>query len=435
MLSVLRAGFASSVGRRLIGGTIANFLDKLAVLAVQLVAIPLLSHHWGAEGYGTWLMLMTIPTFVAVSDFGLGTAAGVEITQRVARGDTAGALETFQSAWMFVATIALAVVLLAATYSTFVLSGAIPGAADLAIAVLLVTLYAIAAVQMTALAIVYRATHKFAHAMLISALVVFAEGIVLVAVVSLGGRLVELAASLLLVRALGCTGTYAVLRRLEPWLRLGVGSARIGTVWRLAPHSTAALALTLASGFSLQGIVLVLGWTAGPSIAATFGAARFIARIPLQFSGLLVRASIPELTRAQADSDNEMVARLTRLNVSSALAPTLPLVPILALLGPQLLLAMSGSELSADWWLFALLSSATMLNAFWQAAASPMQAANKQARYAYLYLALSVVLVGVAALPTLPPLMVAGVATLLIELVISATVIKLARKAHHARTR
>lgn len=254
LLAALHAGgFSSSVGRRLVGGTFANLCDKLALLGVQLLAIPLLSHHWGAEGYGTWLMLMTIPTYVAVSDFGLGVAAGVEITQRVARGDSAGALTAFQSAWAFVFAILVAIGVIAGVYATLVLSHVIGGGSgDVAMWVLIVTLYAIAVVQMTTLAMVYRATHKFARAMLISAAVIACEGVALVMVVSLGGRLVEAALALLLVRVSGWAATYADLRRQEPWVRLGIDKADAATVRRLARPSLAALSLTLATSVSLR---------------------------------------------------------------------------------------------------------------------------------------------------------------------------------------
>lgn len=427
-MAALRAGLSSSVGRRLLGGTFANLLDKLALLAVQLIAIPLLSHHWGAEGYGTWLMLMTIPTYVAVSDFGLGVAAGVEITQRVARGDSAGALTAFQSAWAFVLAILVAIAVLAGVYATLVLSHVIGGSGDVAIGVVLVTLYAIAAVQMTTLAMVYRATHKFARAMLISAAVIACEGVALVTAVSLGGRLVEAALALLLVRASGWAVTYADLRRQEPWVRLGIDKADAATVRRLARPSLAALSLTLATSVSLQGMVLVLGWVAGPAVAAVFGAARFLARIPLQFSGLVVRASLPELTRAQIDADDVLVSRLNRLNIVTALAPTLPFVPLLAIFGPMLLSALSGNELDAAWWLFALLATTTALGALWQAAASPLLAANRQSRFAYAYSVLSLLAIGGVLIPALPPLVAAAVAALAAELAVTIIVFRLGRR-------
>lgn len=409
----------------MLNGTFANLVDKLALLVVQLATIPLLSQQWGAAGYGTWLMLMTIPAYVAVSDFGLGTAAGTEITQRVARGDTTGALQSFQSAWIFVFGVMLAIALLAAAYAALGASDVIKGQADIPLAVLIVTVYAIVAVQTTTLAVVYRATHKYAHAMLISAAVIVVEGMALGATVTLGGQLIAAATAMLTVRVVGWLVTYLVLRRLEPWVRLGFDRADLATVRRLANPSIAALSLTLATSMSLQGVVLVLGWVGGPVAAALFGASRFIARIPLQFSGLVVRASIPELTRAQVDKDPALIRRLTRLNVISALVPTLPMIPILTFAGPPLLRFLSHDTLNAPWWLFSLLASTTTVGALWQAAASGLIANNQQARFAYIYSIVSALALGLLLLPGMPPLVTAGAATLAAELVVTIVVLRI----------
>ena len=90
---------------RMMRGIAANIYDKSAITIVQLGTIPLLTNAWGAEGYGVWLTLMTIPTFLALSDFGLGTAAGVAITQHVAQGKYEEALEVLQSTIAFVLSV------------------------------------------------------------------------------------------------------------------------------------------------------------------------------------------------------------------------------------------------------------------------------------------------------------------------------------------
>jgi O-antigen/teichoic acid export membrane protein len=264
--------------------------------------------------------------------------------------------------------------------------------------------------------------------MLISAVAIAAEGVALVVAVLAGGQLVAAALAMLLVRLTGWGVTYAVLRHLEPWVRLGIGSTNLAIVRQLARPSLAALSLTLASSISLQGMVLALGWTAGPAVAAVFGAARFIARVPLQFSGLVVRASLPELTRAQVESNHALVRRLSRINIVSALAPTLPLVPILALAGPALLRAMSGGELEADRWLFAVLATTTMLGALWQAVASPLLAANQQSRFAFAYCAFSVLAIAAILIPGIPPLAAAGIGTLVAELAVTLIVFRLDRQ-------
>ena len=83
---------ATPIGR-VLRGVAANLYDKGVVALLQLLNIPVLTHYWGADGFGVWLMLTTIPTYVAVSDIGLGTAAGVELTSLHAKGQLDRALK------------------------------------------------------------------------------------------------------------------------------------------------------------------------------------------------------------------------------------------------------------------------------------------------------------------------------------------------------
>ena len=47
----------------------ANMMGKFWVIATQLVCVPVLTWKWGANGYGVWLMLTTVPSYVALTSF------------------------------------------------------------------------------------------------------------------------------------------------------------------------------------------------------------------------------------------------------------------------------------------------------------------------------------------------------------------------------
>ena len=74
---------------RLLRGIGANALSQIVSIGLQLALVPVLATHWGMKLYGTWLMLFTIPSYLALGDFGFATAAGVDMTMKVARGDKA----------------------------------------------------------------------------------------------------------------------------------------------------------------------------------------------------------------------------------------------------------------------------------------------------------------------------------------------------------
>lgn len=427
---------ASPVSRRLASGVVANALGKAWVLLQQLIAIPVLTAAWGAEGYGIWLMLITIPTYIALSDFGFGTAATVDLTRKVADGDHHAALQVFQSAWGFVSGISVVVGLLIPLGAALLMRDVfavspIPAVGILAPSIVLVVLYALLIVQTQLISMGYRATNKYAKGTFLLDGLVFAEGLVMLAAVLLGADMLTAAALLAGSRAAILALYYAVLRRDEPWLRLGFGHMRRETVRRLASPSLGAIALSVANSFVIQGVVLTLGVVSGAAVVAAFATARFITRIPLQFSGLLTRASIPELTRALHSGEGQLARRLLQVNVVTTLLVALPFSLVLLAVGPQVASLLSHGQLTPGHDLFLPLVLAALVSALWASLATPLIATNRHATFSYLYLAASLVAVVAPFVDPSDAQMMAAWALLCAEAVALAVVVQQIRSKRH----
>lgn len=393
-VTLAKAIFEASPRGRMARGILANVYDKGAVTLVQLMSIPILTATWGGEGYGIWLMLLTVPTYIALSDLGFGTAAGVILTQCASSGDHDRANRVLQSTIAFVMGTVCVAGLIALAYALWLGTGqpdqppqSSPfSAPEIAVAIGFITLYAMVLTQMSIVTVVFRATHKFAFAMVFAGTWILLEGGALVALAYHGFGIAHAAGAYFAIRLVGYIAFTALLRRKEPWVKVGVKRADRATIRALANPSLAALGLTFATAVSLQGMVLALGAAAGPAVVAIFGAARTLSRAPLQLSGMVLRPSIPELTRAITEGNTSLERRLTRMNILVSLAVTLPFGVILTLAGPWILSLMSGGALTASWMLFALLSLTAISNATWMALATPLIAMNRQAEFSYLYL-------------------------------------------------
>jgi len=376
---------------RLMRGVVANLGDKVSILIIQLLTIPVLTAHWGAEGYGIWLMLCTIPTYIQLSDFGIGTAAGVEITQHAAKGEYNEALEILHSAWVFLICVVSVIAAAAIAYSIYIYFAASPddagtfGQKNLAISICVFVIYSMVATQMSLLSVVYRATNKFATSTVMSGTLFFLEGAFALGAVLCGQGLLLVTVGYLVIRLTGYVFYLAYLKRLEPWVTFGFGLARRSTLRRLAKPSFAALLLTLSNALVLQGTLLTLGWFYSPAAVAVFGAARTVSRIPLQFSGLFIRPSIPELTRAILNGNHALTRRITILNIAIALMTTIPFAVAVVSLGPTAIAFLSHGKLDAPANLFTFLLVAVVGNAVWTAAATPLVATNRQAEFSHIY--------------------------------------------------
>jgi len=388
------------VRARILFGIAANALGRFWVLLLQLLAVPVLTWKWGAHGYGLWLMITAVPSYIAMSDFGFGTAAAADMTQSVAMGDRLSAVNVFQSTWTLLVLVLSVVVVVALGAWLFVpplsrfLDVSQSESPRLSAALLALLIYSIFSVQMNVISAGYRCTQNYALGTLLQEGLLPIEGLTLIVVVLLGGGIFPAAASMAVIRVTGCVIYYLILRRSNPWLYLGIGHSSFTEIRRLAAPALSALGVTLSLALSLQGVILALGFFGGPAVAGLFGAARTIARAPLQLVTLFSRATLPEMGIAFARRDAHMITRLVALNVAALAAVAAPAAVVLALWGQSMLKLLSHRSLSAPPWLFTLLAVSLVLQAGWNAVSQILFATNKQQRIAapYAILALLTVL-------------------------------------------
>ena len=82
----------TSVKRRIAANLGANTLGRVLGVLIQLISVPVMLSHWGAWIYGEWILLSTMPSYLAMSDIGFGNVAGNEMTMLVSRGKKREAL-------------------------------------------------------------------------------------------------------------------------------------------------------------------------------------------------------------------------------------------------------------------------------------------------------------------------------------------------------
>jgi O-antigen/teichoic acid export membrane protein len=383
-----------STKARLLRGVSASLFDKGAITIVQLMSIPVLTSNWGVDGYGVWLMLLTIPTYIALSDFGLGTAASVEIAKAIDAKEFQEATAILQSTWSIVSAalatvgfLGLVAALLVLKMSNFELH--LESRDYIPIAISMIIVYSITIAQMSILNAVFRATYKFAGVTWFSGTLALLEGGAILFVSAAGHGILMASIFVMLLRLAGFLLLYAVLRALEPWAKLGWMHANKSIVLRLIGPSLASFSLTLSNAIALQGAILSLGVCAGPGTVALFGAARTVTRLPLQISGMLLRPSLPELTRAHAQNNQKLISKIVNANLFVAVAVAVPSVLLFYFLGQIALSNLSNNNLHAPPVLFLVLSLAAMGSSIWLAIGSPLVSVNKQGTFSYWYLSLS----------------------------------------------
>lgn len=380
----------SVVFNRLIKGVGANVLGKIWVILIQFSSIYFLNKAWGVAGYGIWLMISSIPIYLAISDFGLGTAATIRMTKALASNDPKDALQSFQSVWVFVTglTFIIFTVSLLCGWLWGYLSGlhqTIGGVSYLLIlqTISVMGLTTLLTIQMSLLKSVFQANNKYAVGTIFFDVASLFEGVIVIIVAVLGGNILYAAIGMLVVRLIFLNIYHLLIYRYENWFTFGYIFADIKTLKELLNPSLAAFALTLANSFGIQGIVLTIGWTLGPAAAAIFSSTRMLTRISLQIPSLLMRASIPELTRAYTQKDSELVKKLMSINIRLTLLVVVPASVILSVIGPWLLSTISYTSIKVNHIEFVLLGGAAVFCSLWNTLGMQLLSINKQSEFSW----------------------------------------------------
>jgi O-antigen/teichoic acid export membrane protein len=94
----------SSLKRNIFKNGVATSFQKLVRVFEQLFLVPFFISAWGAAYYGEWLTLTIIPTMLAFSDFGFGSAAANSFVLKYAAGDRKAAANIYKTGFLIIST-------------------------------------------------------------------------------------------------------------------------------------------------------------------------------------------------------------------------------------------------------------------------------------------------------------------------------------------
>lgn len=421
--------WAGPIGQRIALGVGANALGKLWVAIIQLLSIPVLAGAWGAERFGLWLMIMTVPTYIALTATGFNAVAGVDIARNHVQGRLEDCKSTYQSVWVLISAITGAIVCAGLIVRLLLAStGGEPwrlGASEAADTATLVVIYAFLVIQSSMVLAVYRGASRYAEGTLLFDLIQLAEGLAVIAVASLGGSLFEAAAAMTLIRLAGLMGLHVLIVRREPWARASLTSASASEIHRLLQPSLGALSIAGGNALALQGVVVTVGLALGPAAAAAFASARTVARLPLQLADLVGRAAQPEMARAWFEPDHRLFWRVNRLNVAFAVGLLLPYCVILTLFGGDILKLISGGKLVYEPHLVSMISLVVVFQGLNLALGHTVSAQMRQNAYGHIYIfsGCAAVLLPFAFQQTLLPIKNVALGLLACEIIVSCALL------------
>lgn len=380
---------SNTLRSRLVKGFAAQGFAQAISLIIQVVSLPLFVHYWGNSLYGAWLVLSTVPAYFALSDLGFANAAGNEMTMRVAREDRQGALVVFQSAWILVTglSVALSVLMLGAVFTLPLgrLLNLTITHTELTVVATILILHLFLDLQTSLLGISYRFDGHFAAGTMIRNTLRLVEFLAGVLAVCLGGHMVAVALATTLTRMVGNVLTIVDIRRRQPWLVMGWRHAEMVTLKQMLSPAITSMGFPLGTALSLQGMVLVVGTLLGPVAVVIFSTSRTLSRFVWQLLNAITSTVWVELSTAFGAGDIALARQLHRRTCQASIWISIPMCLALLVLGKPIFHVWGQGKVPFDPTLVGLLLLVVVCNSFWSASYITLMSVNRHQQLALVY--------------------------------------------------
>jgi O-antigen/teichoic acid export membrane protein len=264
-------------------------------IIVQLLIPPALIGWWGAERYGEWLYISSLPTLLSVADLGFADAAASQMTMEIAKGNKSEASRIFQS--ISAMTLVMCFLLVAAGLPLLFFDELKIGMAkfdkEAMRAAFILVCYSSLLVLSNLLLACLRAGRLYARSTLIHDALQFLEGVGLLFAAYAGKSFVFCGLILISLRTINVVVLMSMIFLRMSWLRWGLSSFEMKALQELLAPALAAMAMPVALALNFQGMIWIAGSAIGPAAAAVLSTVRTASRVIIQIIGIFSRAAMP----------------------------------------------------------------------------------------------------------------------------------------------
>jgi len=376
-----------SIKKNLLKNGIATLFQKLIKVCEQLLLVPFFISAWGGAYYGEWLTLTIIPSILAFSDLGFGSAAANSFVLKYAAGDKSGAANVSKSGFAIItamviigACLSFVTVVVMAQLNVF--DKSLIKAHDAIWSVSIIILARLIGFYTQLFEAYYRAARKAAlsiNLLSINSVFNIVAGLLILV---LGYGIIAFALSQLLVSML-----FIIIYGVKANMVLGLYRETKGCITKLELRTITSKGLgylmtPIWQSIYFQGTTFVVRITLGPEAVAVFNTVRTLSRSVNQMYSLVNGTVFPELQYEIGSGNMTKAVKLFRLSVFG--------VFFLALIGAFMLLCFGArfyniwthNELAVPTAMWNMFIVGILFNAIWWTASMVFRAVNKPYQFA-----------------------------------------------------
>lgn len=395
--ATLAAASRKRVGRVIMAMLVSNGLT----VGLQFGMVPALIWAWGPSGYGEWLILYTVPGYLALADFGIIATANNRIDAQCARGQFGAANRTYFNSVMALGLVLFAVAAVgAALWIAFgaYFAGLFEALSPEEVLLICSLLFAdtVVILVLNHNSALYRTLGRFNSTVNWQAVGRVVPLVALSMAAMAGAGIAAAVLVMLAMRVVSLVAMGLDLRRKIVWLRRDWLRGSRTEMTRLLRGAIGFVTLPLANMLYLHATTLIVAAVTSPEAVAGFVTLRTFTRMIPQLVSIAGRAHWSEISQSHARGEHDMLTRLRR----RVLAQTLWLSAFAALvyivIGPWVYAVWTGGKLAFDPALFWALLANALAIALYTSLEVFLLSINRVGVYALLFLVLTLaqILVG-----------------------------------------
>lgn len=383
-----------SAWRRLTAVFGAHFLGNLVTIADRILLVPLMLVLWGADLFGVWIIIRSVPAWLSISEMGFASAAGNLMTSAVAAKDSGEAGTVYKTTrWLIglisIAGLAIAGLICLCVPLSELLHCEFVSRRDFAIAILLACVYTVSIFQTQVLYAAARSEQLHAEVTVQIHVTRMAELALSLLIMWAGGGLIAASCGYLLARWAGIVYIRQYLHQRISWHRDGAVSRELAR--RMVQPALGYAVLPIVQALQLQGMTMVLAMFSAPSAVLAYNSMRTLARMPQMLGMSIGRTAWPEMTTAIAHGDSQRLRRLYRHTQIVGIGFGVCSLIGLALCGPMVFSVWTMGRVTFDWQTFLLLSAGAAVTSYATTQMSILNAAGHHQTSALFWSVISAV--------------------------------------------
>lgn len=383
---------------RLFKSTSASSLGLVARVLNQILIVPILIIGWSTDLFGEWLLLSTIPSFIALSDFGFIAAGSNELARRASqqKNDNIKVFYNLYSVYFQRWSIIFAIIIIIISFLipfNSLMGLKLISSSDASVIFILLSLSALVNQNSLSLLAGLRIKGKFHIGLFLRAISTLIQILITWFIVKfLSASPLDIASLILIISLLAYIIEWAILKKfglyqtINPFKKLKYKEPMkvyflMGLEMMLMP---------IAQALTLQGAVILAGNLLGPTIVVIYVTHRTIARISASILQVFSNPLRAEAGMLQRNEDIPLLTKIVVLLSRITFWMSISISMILLFLGNWIFSVWTDGHILFDFKIFLILLLGVIAESLWRIPTSIRLGSNRHRPIVWGYLIFSI---------------------------------------------